>query len=156
MATGRSTRPHRFAPNNATPTRTTAVISETIRQELGPNALTEIFDFIDPVPLASASIAQVHIGKLKTGEEVAIKVLKPEVEGTLKADLGFLFLASRLVETLAPEARRASLGEIVGDIRTAIQDEVGDGDCLLSHTHTHTGRARLGRPSSDMYKPTHS
>ncbi len=84
-----------------------------------------MFEYVDPVPLASASIAQVHIGRLKsTGEEVAIKVLKPGVEETLKADLGFLFLASRLVETLAPEARRASLGEIVGDIRTAIQDEV--------------------------------
>lgn len=46
------------------------------------------------------------------------------MEDTLKADLGFLFLASRLVETLAPEARRASLGEIVGDIRQFTQDEV--------------------------------
>lgn len=101
----------------------TAVISETLRQELGAAALSEVFEFVDPTPLASASIAQVHIGRLKaTGEEVAIKVLKPGVEDTLKADLGFLFLASRLVETLAPEARRASLGEIVGDIRTAIQD----------------------------------
>lgn len=105
------------------PPQQTAVISETLRQELGAAALSEVFEFVDPTPLASASIAQVHIGRLKaTGEEVAIKVLKPGVEDTLKADLGFLFLASRLVETLAPEARRASLGEIVGDIRTAIQD----------------------------------
>jgi aarF domain-containing kinase len=70
------------------------------------------------------------------------QVLKPGVEDTLKADLGFLFLASRLVETLAPEARRASLGEIVGDIRTAIQDEV---DFLKELKALEEFRAFLGK-----------
>lgn len=46
---------------------------------------------VDPVPLASASIAQVHRGKLRDGTSVVIKVRKPFVAETLKADLGFLY-----------------------------------------------------------------
>lgn len=59
-----------------------------------------------------------------TGEEVAIKVLKPGVEDTLKADLGFIYVASRLLETVAPQLARTSLGDIVADIRTSILEEV--------------------------------
>ena len=46
---------------------------------------------MDPVPIASASIAQVHRAKLRNGTEVVIKVRKPYVAETLKADLGFLY-----------------------------------------------------------------
>jgi len=103
-----------------------SVVRETLRTELGGDqALNEKFEFIDPIPLASASIAQVHVARLRgTGEEVVIKVLKPGVTETLKADLGFIYLASRLLETLAPDLARTSLGDIVADIRTSILKEV--------------------------------
>jgi aarF domain-containing kinase len=101
-------------------------VRETLRTELGGDeALNEKFEFIDPIPLASASIAQVHVARLRgTGEEVVLKVLKPGVTETLKADLGFIYLASRLLETLAPDLARTSLGDIVADIRTSILEEV--------------------------------
>ncbi len=103
-----------------------SVIRDTLRAELGGDAgINEKFESIDPVPLASASIAQVHTARLKgTGEEVVLKVLKPGVTDTLKADLGFIYLASRLLETIAPELVRTSLGDIVADIRTSILEEV--------------------------------
>jgi len=59
------------------------VISEIIRKDLG-RPVSEVFSYIDPTPLASASVAQVHVGRLKNGEEVAIKVQKPQIEDTLK------------------------------------------------------------------------
>lgn len=103
-----------------------SVVRETLRAELGGDkALNEKFEFIDPIPLASASIAQVHVARLRgTGEEVVLKVLKPGVTETLKADLGFIYLVSRLLETLAPDLARTSLGDIVADIRTSILEEV--------------------------------
>jgi len=103
-----------------------SVVRETLSAELGGDkALTEKFEFIDPLPLASASIAQVHVARLRaTGEEVVLKVLKPGVTDTLKADLGFIYLASRLIETLAPDLARTSLGDIVADIRSSILEEV--------------------------------
>ncbi|MFY9973223.1 MAG: AarF/UbiB family protein, partial [Chromatiaceae bacterium] len=49
-----------------------------------------VLDAFDPVPLASASIAQVHTGRLKDGTEVVVKVLRPGIERTIRQDLGLL------------------------------------------------------------------
>lgn len=59
-----------------TPNLPFGVIKKIIRDELG-RPLDEVYSEIDPVALASASIAQVHAARLVTGEEVVIKVQKP-------------------------------------------------------------------------------
>ncbi|CAM9822746.1 unnamed protein product, partial [Hapterophycus canaliculatus] len=51
-------------------------------------------------------------------------VRKPGVEGTLQADLGFLYIGSRLLEILQPELGRTSFAAIASDIRTAMLDEL--------------------------------
>lgn len=53
-----------------------------------------------------------------------IKVRKPGVDTTLKADLGFLFVATRLIEFLNPSLKRLSLSNIVGDLRESMLDEL--------------------------------
>ncbi|MDQ7056851.1 MAG: AarF/UbiB family protein [Persephonella sp.] len=50
-----------------------STVERILRRNYG-NRLEEIFSRIDPQPIASASISQVHVGYLKTGEKVAIKV----------------------------------------------------------------------------------
>lgn len=61
---------------------------------------------------------QVYEATLATGEDVVIKVQKPGVADTLKTDLGFVYMVSRLVELVNPEfSDRLSLSDIVGDIR---------------------------------------
>ena len=100
------------------------VIQKRIEEELGfpPD---RAFASIDPVPLASASIAQVHSAVLKSSQkDVVIKVLKPGVEDVLTADLSFLYLASKFLEILNPELARLSLSDIVSDIRRTISEEV--------------------------------
>lgn len=52
--------------------------------------LTDIFDEFSEVPIASASIGQVHKAKLKTGEEVVVKVQRPEVQEIVERDLNIL------------------------------------------------------------------
>lgn len=83
----------------------------------------EIFSEIDPTPLATASIAQVHAAKLTTGEEVVIKVQKPGVETTLLTDLNFLFIAARVIELLAPQIHIASLSEVVDELQKSMLEE---------------------------------
>lgn len=62
------------------------VVTEVLCAEYaGP--LNEIFAYIDPVPLGSASIAQVHRGKLISGQDVAIKVQRPRVKETMAQDI---------------------------------------------------------------------
>ncbi|CAM9698403.1 unnamed protein product [Chrysoparadoxa australica] len=87
--------------------------------------LTDVYSWINTVPLASASIAQCYEARLKTGEDVVIKVQKPEVSATLKTDLGFLYVSSRLVELINPEFdKRLSMSQVVGDIRESMIKEL--------------------------------
>ncbi|KAI5057656.1 hypothetical protein GOP47_0027671 [Adiantum capillus-veneris] len=99
-------------------------IRDIMREDLG-RPLEEVYDYIDPVPLASASIAQVHVARLRGSmKEVAIKVLKPGVGDILTADLNFLYIAARILEFLNPQISRTSLVGIVGDIRASMLEEI--------------------------------
>jgi aarF domain-containing kinase len=99
-----------------------SVIKKVIESELGP--ISKTFSYVDTKPLASASIAQVHAATLKTGEDVVIKVQKPGVDDCLKADLGFIYVASRVLEFLQPDFERTSLSAIAGDIRSSMLEEL--------------------------------
>jgi aarF domain-containing kinase len=98
------------------------VIRSVIEREIGP--INQTFKYVDEVPLASASIAQVHAAKLRTGEDVVIKVQKPGIENVLQADLGFLFIASRILEFIQPDWERTSLSAVAGDLRTSMLEEL--------------------------------
>lgn len=99
-------------------------IKRIIESDLG-KPLSQVFSYVDEKPLASASIAQVHRATLKDGnKDVVIKVRKPASEETLKADLGFLLITSKLLEFVNPSLSRLSLANIVGDIRESMLDEL--------------------------------
>ena len=112
-----------------------SVIEKVIVAELGP--ISKTFEYIDKKPLASASIAQVHTAKLKTGEDVVIKVQKPGIDACLKADLGFVYVAARVLEYIQPDWERTSLSAVAGDIRTSMMEEV---DFLKEATNTEEFR----------------
>lgn len=57
-----------------------------LQEDLAPSALRR-FSYIDPVPIAAASLAQVHAGKLVTGEDVAIKIQRPNLREQVFRDL---------------------------------------------------------------------
>ncbi|SFR65369.1 Predicted unusual protein kinase regulating ubiquinone biosynthesis, AarF/ABC1/UbiB family [Marinobacter daqiaonensis] len=105
-----------------TPSLPFSSVRRIIRQELG-RPLEEVYSEINPVALASASIAQVHAARLVTGEDVVIKVQKPNVETVLLTDLNFLYLSSRLIETLAPKLSWTSLSGIVEEIQQTMMEE---------------------------------
>lgn len=99
-------------------------IESILRKELG-KPLESVYEYIDPTPLASASIAQVHGARLKgSQEDVVIKVLKPGIEDILVADLNFVYVVARILEFLSPEISRTSLVGIVKDIRESMLEEV--------------------------------
>ncbi|KAJ8605390.1 hypothetical protein CTAYLR_002411 [Chrysophaeum taylorii] len=97
-------------------------IKKVVEADLG-KPLSRVFDRFDPAPLASASIAQVHAAVFE-GREVAVKVLKPGVDDLLKADLGFVELAGKTLETIAPELGRLSLADILRDLRETMLEEL--------------------------------
>lgn len=97
-------------------------IQRVIRNELGKDPY-EIFRSIDPTPLASASIAQVHSAELKDGRDVVIKVQKPGVDDIILTDLNFLFLWAQVLEWLAPDFSRTSFKNIVQDMQKIMMEE---------------------------------
>lgn len=76
-----------------------------IEQELGI-FVDEVFsDFSEPV--AAASIAQVHKATLRsTGEDVAVKVLRPGIHKAFRKDIDAFYFAARTIEFLSPSSRR--------------------------------------------------
>jgi ubiquinone biosynthesis protein len=94
-----------------------------IEQQLG-QSIEEAFDEFEPKPLASASVAQVHTAKLKTGEEVIVKVLRPDIEGKIHSDVALLFELARLAERFWSDARRLRAMEVVAEFEKTILDEL--------------------------------
>ena len=68
---------------------------QIVESELG-NSIDNIFDSFEEIPLAAASLAQVHSAKLKNGNEVVIKVLRPNIEKRVKKNLRLLKAAGRV------------------------------------------------------------
>lgn len=96
-----------------------AYIKQVLTAELAVDGqtLADKFAFIDEKPLASASIAQVHAARLHNGDEVVLKVQKPEVETIMQTDLGVLHGVTKLIELLMPSMRFASIAPIIDEIR---------------------------------------
>ena len=68
------------------PPRPFAMIRDSVERELG-RPLEAVFAEFDPVPIASASLAQVHAARLHDGRRCAVKVQYPGIEGMVRADL---------------------------------------------------------------------
>lgn len=81
------------------PPRPFASIRARIERELG-RPLPEVYAHLEEAPMAAASLAQVHRGRLHDGREVAVKVLYPGIEEAVRRDLGLLrwLLAPLLVQ----------------------------------------------------------
>lgn len=74
-----------------------AAVRNVVQRDLG-RPLEQLFAAFDPEPIAAASIAQVHAAHLRTGEEVVVKVQRPEVAALVRTDIqAMAWLAPRLV-----------------------------------------------------------
>lgn len=69
----------------------------------------KIFAYIDPKPLASASLAQVHAATLKDGSQVVLKVQRPDILSTIESDL-------EIMHDLAILAKKTPVGQIVNPV----------------------------------------
>ncbi len=94
-----------------------------IERALGAR-LEEVFAHFEREPEASASIAQVHIARLRSGEEVAVKVLRPGVERAIAHDVLLLETAARVMERLWAGARRLKPREVVAEFSKHLDDEL--------------------------------
>lgn len=72
------------------------IAKEVVEDELGKE-ISEVFEYFDSDPIASASIGQVHKARLKSGQEVVVKIQRPGAERMIDSDLDLLFLLAKKV-----------------------------------------------------------
>ena len=86
--------------------------------------IDEIFASFEAEPVASASIAQVHFATLKSGREVAVKVLRPGMLAVIDDDLTLLHTLARWVERLSADGKRLKPREVVAEFDGYLHDEL--------------------------------
>ncbi|MGI6413712.1 MAG: ABC1 kinase family protein [Syntrophomonadaceae bacterium] len=82
------------------------------------------FAYINPDPIAAASIAQVHEATLLSGDKVVLKVQRPEVEKQIETDLEILFFLSLMFEKRSKWGRLYKVSEIVAELGDALRNEL--------------------------------
>jgi len=87
---------------------------EVIESQLGMS-IDKAFAEFSASPLASASVAQVHTAVLHSGEQVIVKVLRPDVEKWIHSDIGLLYELAYFAEKIWSDAKRLHAKEIVAE-----------------------------------------
>jgi ubiquinone biosynthesis protein len=100
-----------------------AKVKEIVERETGKR-LEDIFDEFNQKPMASASIGQVHKAKLKTGEDVVVKVQRPDVEETIALDLGIIKEAVKRADRYLKKQGVLNAEEVVRVFERAITKEL--------------------------------
>ena len=95
-----------------------------IKEAYGEENISHFFSRIDEDPLASASIAQVHAGQLIDGSEVILKLVRPNIENTIKHDVGLLYTIAGLAERFWSEGKRLRPTAVVAELEKNLLDEL--------------------------------
>src|SRR5206468_189360 len=104
---------------------------------------------IDPEPMASASIAQVHRARLPSGEEVVVKVQRPGIEEQIRSDTDLLFYLARFLEGVIEETGIYTPTGIVTEFRSAMLLELdfeNEARNIEDFTRNHADRSYVTIP----------
>jgi len=121
-----------------------AEVERVITEAFG-QPLSELFLDFDVLPIASASVAQVHFAHLPHGEPVAVKVLRPNIEKTIAHDLLLMDTMAWLLQSISSEVKRLKPREVVAEFARHTQSEL---DLTLEAANC----SQLGRNFSDKTK----
>jgi len=106
------------------PAFSTAEAFARIESELG-HSLHECYPEIDSEPIASASLGQVYRARLASGEEVAVKVQRPKLEGIISFDIAILYRLVKLTNRFLPKANENADWEgMLREFHTTIFEEM--------------------------------
>jgi len=84
----------------------------------------QVFKRFEEDPVASASVAQVHLAELPDGTPAAVKVLRPNIAATIERDLALMQTGAWLVENLWSDGKRLKPREVVAEFHKTIHDEL--------------------------------
>jgi len=125
---------------DSVPPRPFSEIAIRLREEFGGKSPQEIFAEFDEHPIASASIGQVHVARLRSGEKVAVKVQYPDIETIVATDLSALKRIARLAGRLLPDW---GWNVIYGEIQKVVMSELDyrqEAEAMATIAGNFTGR----------------
>ena len=99
-----------------------AIVEKALGKPVG-----ELFASFESTPMASASVAQVHCATLHSGEQVVVKVVRPDIEPVIREDIALMYTLAKLAARYHPNGRRLRPVEVVADYELVILDELDMG-----------------------------
>src|SRR3989440_23770 len=127
---------------DSAPPMSLETVLRLIEQGLGRPA-SELFTHIEPEPMASASIAQVHRARVSDGESVVVKVQRPGIEEQIRSDTDLLFYLARFLEGVIEETGIYTPTGIVSEFRQAMLVELdfeNEARNIEDFAKSHAGR----------------
>jgi len=114
---------------------------EMIELELG-DTISNLFHSFSEIPLASASIGQVHVATLHTGEQVAVKIQRPDIKPIVETDLEILDDLARIMEEKIAWAKTYQIRKIIEEFSNSLRAELdyqieGRNSERIAHQFTH-------------------
>ena len=124
-------------------------IAKAIIEKSFGKSIENCFSTFDEKPLASASIAQVHAATLHDGNEVIIKVLRPNITKIIQRDIALMYLGAKLARRFWRHGKRLKPVEIVSEFEYTIYHELD-----LIHEAANASQLRRNfAGSKKMYVP---
>ncbi|MBK5108014.1 MAG: AarF/ABC1/UbiB kinase family protein [Anaerolineales bacterium] len=96
---------------------------QVVETELGA-PIEDLFAQVDPVPIASASLAQVHVARLVSGQEVVVKIQRPNIEKTVNLDLDIIYDLAQTAQQRISAASRFEVGDLAEEFASALRTEM--------------------------------
>lgn len=98
-------------------------VKTQIERGLG-RPLEELFASFEEKPLASASMAQVHVAKLTSGEDVVVKVQRPGIDAEVRADASILVILAQLLELVVEEFSTYRVHDLAQEFEAGLTAEL--------------------------------
>ncbi len=124
-------------------------LARQIIEEAYGQPLSAVFAEFNEIPLASASIAQVHTAKLLDGTDVVVKVVRPGIKKVIQRDVSLLYIVADLAENYWQDGRRLRPRAVVAEYETTILDELD----LMREAANASQLRRNFQGSTDLYIP---
>jgi Predicted unusual protein kinase len=113
------------------------------------SSLESVYQEFEPVPLASASIGQVHYAVLHTGEKVAVKVQRPFLREIVQTDLEIFQVLINQIEQRSPWGKRYPIRTLFEEFSNTIKGELN----FLNEGQNADNISKLYRRNSDILVP---
>lgn len=125
------------------------IVTNIVETDLeGP--LSKHFIYFNPIPVASASIAQVHHATTLGGRDVAVKVLRPNVAEVVETDIHLLSTLANQIDIHIPDWKRFCLRQVVEEFASSIRNEM---NFQVEGSRAHKFRENF-QLDSELYVPT--